>query len=74
MLHHAIIVTKRMNANKHILSKKEGGKMKLFTLNCEVIVPVHADNIDEAEEQVKNRFNATNIKFRQLLEYTTSTL
>ena len=44
--------------------------MKLYTLNCEVIVSIHADNIDEAEEQIKNRFNATNIKFRQLLKYT----
>ena len=44
--------------------------MKVYTLNCEVIVSIHADDIEGAEEQVKNRFNASNIKFRQLLKYT----
>lgn len=41
-----------------------------FKLNVEVIVSLHADNINEAEEQVKNRFNTKNMEFYQLLEYT----
>ena len=41
-----------------------------YKLNVEVIVSLHADDIDEAEEQVKNRFNTKNTKFYQVLEYT----
>lgn len=43
--------------------------MKIYNLNCEVILSVVADNIDEAEERAKNKFNTGDTKFYQLLDY-----
>lgn len=43
--------------------------MKVYELNCEIVVLINADNIDEAEERVKNRFNMEEAKFYQLVDY-----
>lgn len=42
--------------------------MTLYKVNCEIVMLVNAANIDEAEEMVKNTFNETDRKFRQILD------
>ena len=41
----------------------------IYNLKCEVILSVKANNIDEAEERAKNKFNTEDTKFYQLIEY-----
>ena len=43
--------------------------MKIYNINCEIIVSISADTIDEAEERLKNRFNTGDTKFYQLIDY-----
>ena len=41
----------------------------IYNLKCEVILSVKANDIYEAEERAKNKFNTEDTKFYQLIEY-----
>ena len=57
-----------MATENHRLNKEKHMK-NIYNLKCEVILSVKANNIDEAEEIAKNKFNTEDTKFYQLIEY-----
>lgn len=44
-------------------------KLREYKVIFEIMATIDADNIDEVEKQLKNRFNKTDLKFRQLIDY-----